>query len=74
VDEAYLVPYQAFIPMSFALTVSLLGIYKLSGVYDQPRGASWFDEAYRLFTGTATGIIVMVFVIVFFFALTSIPA
>jgi hypothetical protein len=67
VDEAYLVPYQAFVPMSFALTVSLLGIYKLSGVYDQPRGASWFDEAYRLFTGTATGIIVMVFIIVFFF-------
>jgi exopolysaccharide biosynthesis polyprenyl glycosylphosphotransferase len=45
----------------------LLGIYKLNGVYDQPRGASWFDEVYSLLTGTATGIILMVFVIVFLF-------
>jgi exopolysaccharide biosynthesis polyprenyl glycosylphosphotransferase len=67
VDEANFVSYSAFIPISLALTVLLLGIYKLNGVYDQPRGASWFDEVYRLTTGTATGIIVMVFVIVFLF-------
>ncbi len=67
VDEAYLVPYSSFIPISLALTLLLLGIYKLSGVYDQPRGASWFDEIYRLMTGTATGIILVVFVIVFLF-------
>ena len=67
VDEANFVPYRAFIPISLTLTVLLLGIYKLNGVYNQPRGASWFDEVYRLMTGTATGIIVMVFVIVFLF-------
>ncbi len=67
VDEAYFVPYGSFIPISLSLTVLLLGIYKLSGVYNQHRGASWFDEVYRLLTGTATGIILMVFVIVFFF-------
>jgi exopolysaccharide biosynthesis polyprenyl glycosylphosphotransferase len=67
VDAANFVPYRAFIPISLALTALLLGIYKLNGVYDQPRGASWFDEVYRLLTGTATGIIVMVFVIVFLF-------
>jgi len=67
VDEANFVRYGAFIPISLALTVLLLGIYKLNGVYNQPRGASWFDEIYRLMTGTATGIIVMVFVIVFLF-------
>lgn len=67
VDQAYLVPYQAFVPMSLALTILLLGIYKLSGIYDPPRDASWFDETYRLLTGTATGIILIVFVIVFFF-------
>jgi exopolysaccharide biosynthesis polyprenyl glycosylphosphotransferase len=67
VDEAYLVPYESFIPVSLALTLLLLGIYKLSGVYNQPRGASWFDEVYRLMTGTATGIILVVFVIVFLF-------
>ncbi|MGC9334307.1 MAG: sugar transferase, partial [Anaerolineae bacterium] len=67
VDAAYFVPYQAFIPISLALTVVLLGIYKFSGVYNMPRGASWFDEVYRLMSGTATGIVLMVFVIVFFF-------
>jgi exopolysaccharide biosynthesis polyprenyl glycosylphosphotransferase len=67
VDEAYFVPYKAFIPITLALTVVLLIIYKLNGVYNQPRGASWFDEVYRLLTGTATGIILMVFVIVFLF-------
>jgi exopolysaccharide biosynthesis polyprenyl glycosylphosphotransferase len=67
VDEAYFVPYRQFIPISLALTVLLLGIYKLSGVYNQPRGSSWFDEVYRLVTCTATGIILMVFVIVVFF-------
>ncbi|MBN1658239.1 MAG: undecaprenyl-phosphate glucose phosphotransferase [Anaerolineae bacterium] len=67
VDEAYFVPFLSFIPISLALTVLLLGIYKLSGVYDMPRGSSWFDEAYHVLTGTATGIILTVFVIVFFF-------
>jgi len=67
VDEAYFVPYSRFVPISLALTVLLLGIYKLSGVYNQPRGASWFDEVYRVLTSTATGIIVVVFVIVFLF-------
>lgn len=67
VDEANFVPYSAFIPISLALTALLLGIYKLNGVYDQPRGSSWFDEVYSLMTGTATGIILMVFVMVFLF-------
>lgn len=67
VDEANFVPYRAFIPISLALTALLLGIYKLNGVYDQPRSASWFDEVYRLMTGTATSIILVVFVIVFLF-------
>ncbi|MFC2015317.1 undecaprenyl-phosphate glucose phosphotransferase [Chloroflexota bacterium] len=67
VDEAYFVSYASFIPISITLTILLLGIYKLSGLYNQPRGGSWFDEVYHLVTGTATGIILMVFVIVFFF-------
>jgi exopolysaccharide biosynthesis polyprenyl glycosylphosphotransferase len=67
VDEANFVSYRSFIPVSLALTALLLGIYKLNGVYNQPRGASWFDEVSRLIAGTATGIIVMVFVIVFLF-------
>ncbi len=67
VDEAYFVPFRQFVPIAIALTLLLLGIYKMSGVYNQPRGASWFDEVYLLVTSTATGIILMVFVIVIFF-------
>jgi exopolysaccharide biosynthesis polyprenyl glycosylphosphotransferase len=67
VDEAYFVSYSAFIPASLTLTLLLLFIYKLNGVYNQPRGASWFDEVYSIMTGTAMGIILMVFVIVFLF-------
>jgi exopolysaccharide biosynthesis polyprenyl glycosylphosphotransferase len=67
VDEAFFVPYGRFLGISLAMTVLLLGIYKLGGVYDMPRGASWFDEVYRVLTGTATGIVLTVFVIVIFF-------
>lgn len=67
VDPAYMVSYRAFVPSALALTVLLLGIYRLSGIYRQPRGASWFEEVFKVLTGTATGIILMVFVIVVFF-------
>jgi exopolysaccharide biosynthesis polyprenyl glycosylphosphotransferase len=67
VDEAFFVPYGRFVVISLAMTILLLGIYKLGGVYDMPRGASWFDEVYRVLNGTATGIVLTVFVIVFFF-------
>jgi len=67
VDEAYNVPYSAFIPISLCLTILLMTIYKISGVYNQARSASWFDEVYHILTGTATGIILIVFAIVFFF-------
>jgi exopolysaccharide biosynthesis polyprenyl glycosylphosphotransferase len=66
VDQAFYVPYRTFVPISLSLTVLLLGIYKMGGIYNQPRGASWFDMVYALLTGTATGIILMVFFIAFF--------
>ena len=55
VDVAYMVSYRAFIPISIGLTVLLLVIFKLNGVYDQPRGATWFSEVYRIVAGTAIG-------------------
>ncbi|MGD8736826.1 MAG: undecaprenyl-phosphate glucose phosphotransferase [Anaerolineae bacterium] len=67
VDEANFVPYTTFIPISLALTILLFIIYRLGGVYNMPRGASWFDEVYRIATGTATGIILIIFVLVLFF-------
>ncbi|HNS51264.1 MAG TPA: undecaprenyl-phosphate glucose phosphotransferase [Anaerolineae bacterium] len=67
VDPAFRVPHRAFVPVSLALTGLLLIIYKIGRVYDQPRGASWFDTFYRILTGTATGIILVVFTFVIFF-------
>jgi exopolysaccharide biosynthesis polyprenyl glycosylphosphotransferase len=67
VDEANFVPFRSFIPIAIGLTVLLLGIYKLGGVYNQRRGASWFEVVYQIMTGTATAIILIVFVIVFLF-------
>jgi len=67
VDPAFRVPFRSFVPISLALTVLLLVIYKVGGVYDQPRGASWFDEFYHIVTGTATGIILVIFTLAIFF-------
>jgi exopolysaccharide biosynthesis polyprenyl glycosylphosphotransferase len=66
VEAAYDQPYSVYLPISLVLTVLLLVAYKLGGVYNQPRGASWFDEVYKLITGTATGIILMVFFTFFY--------
>ncbi len=66
VEAAYDQPYSVYLPISLVLTALLLGVYKLGGVYNLRRGASWFDEVYKLFTGTATGIILMVFFTFFY--------
>jgi len=54
--EANFVPFNAYIPVGLLLTGLLLGAYKLEGVYDKRRGASWLDEVYAIFSGTLIGI------------------
>jgi exopolysaccharide biosynthesis polyprenyl glycosylphosphotransferase len=66
VDPAFDVPFSAYIPFIGVLTALLLISYKLEGVYDHRRGASWFDEFYSVANGTTTGIIIMV-VVTFFY-------
>jgi exopolysaccharide biosynthesis polyprenyl glycosylphosphotransferase len=66
VDPAYDVSFSAYIPFAVVLTALLLSAYKLEGVYDHRRGASWFDEFYSVVNGTTTGIIIMV-VVTFFY-------
>jgi exopolysaccharide biosynthesis polyprenyl glycosylphosphotransferase len=66
VDSAFDVPFSAYIPFAGVLTALLLISYKLEGVYDHRRGASWFDEFYLVVSGTTTGIIIMV-VVTFFY-------
>lgn len=65
VDEANQVPYSEYLPVSLVLTVLLLVIFKFGGVYDRPRGESWFDEVYRIVSATAMGIMTMI--VIFFF-------
>ena len=59
VDPANDAPFQVYIPFALVLTVLLMIAYKLGGVYDQPRGASWLDEIYALIGGTTTGILII---------------
>ena len=59
VDPANYAPFQMYIPFALVLTVLLMIAYKLGGVYNQPRGAAWFDEVYALVGGTTTGIVIV---------------
>ncbi len=59
VDPANDAPFRVYIPFALVLTVLLVMAYKLGGVYDQPRSASWLDEVYALFGGTTTGILII---------------
>jgi len=59
VDPANYAPFRMYVPFALVLTVLLMISYKLGGVYNQPRGASWFDEVYALVGGTTTGIVIV---------------
>ncbi|MBL7183216.1 MAG: undecaprenyl-phosphate glucose phosphotransferase [Anaerolineae bacterium] len=59
VDPANYAPFRMYIPFALVLTALLMIAYKLGGVYDQPRSASWLDEVYALFGGTTTGILII---------------
>ncbi len=65
VEEANWHPYRVWIPVSLLLTVILLVIYRLDGVYNPSRGVSWSEEWYTIVRSTVTGIFVMS--VIFFF-------
>ncbi len=65
------VPYTVFVPVALVLTLMLLVMFVLEGVYRQRRGRSWLDEVYAVFSGTATGIVIMMavtYVIQFYYS------
>jgi exopolysaccharide biosynthesis polyprenyl glycosylphosphotransferase len=66
VDEVYYTSYWTYVPIGLALTGILLASYALEGVYRPSRGRSWFDEVYAIFSGTTTGIVLMVAVFYFY--------
>ncbi|MFZ5915887.1 MAG: undecaprenyl-phosphate glucose phosphotransferase [Chloroflexota bacterium] len=71
VAPEYQEPYAVFMPIALALTVLLLVVFALGGVYHHRRGRSWFDEVYAVFSGTATGIVILMaitYVIQFYYS------
>lgn len=66
VDPASNVPYRAFLPFVFLLTILLLVVYRAEGMYRLRRGAYWLDDIYTIFNGTTTGIILMIFLVFFY--------
>lgn len=59
VDPAFQVPYREYLPFAFLMTVILLVTFKLEGMYNGRRGASWFDELYAILNGTTTSTILL---------------
>ena len=53
------VPYTVFQPVAWVLTLLLLVMFALGGVYQQKQGRSWLDEVHAVFSGTAVGIVIM---------------
>ncbi len=65
VDEMNYVEFDAYYGSAFLLTAILLLAYKIEGLYDQRRSASWLDSVYLIFSGTVVGIALL---IVWFFS------
>ncbi|UCC62731.1 MAG: sugar transferase [Anaerolineae bacterium] len=53
------VPYAVFQPVAWVLTLLLLIVFALGGVYHQRRGRSLLDEVYAVLNGTATAIVIV---------------
>ena len=60
VIEANFVPFEAYFPDVILLTVIILSVFVLEGLYRYHRGRSWLDEMALIFQGTVTGISVMI--------------
>ncbi len=55
VDEENYVEFSAYYGSAALLTLALLLAYKIEGLYDLRRGASWLDAVYIIFSGTVVG-------------------
>jgi exopolysaccharide biosynthesis polyprenyl glycosylphosphotransferase len=66
VAEANYVSYTEYIPISVLLSIGLLAIYRIEGIYNYVRGRTWLEEMYGLLTATFTGIVILVFAFFFF--------
>ena len=65
VADENLMPYNAYVPTQLILSLLLLIVYGMHRLYVHPRGRTWFDESALLFSGTMTGMMLMIVVIYF---------
>ncbi len=65
VAEANYIEFSQYIPISLGLSLGLLVIYRIEGMYTFVRGRSAIEEMYGLVTGTFTGIALVVFIFLF---------
>lgn len=66
VDEVNFVPLDAYTGAVILLILLLPISYKIEGVYDQRREASWLDEVYAILSGTLIAIAALVFFFFYF--------
>ena len=62
VIAAHYVPFNVYLPDVALLTIILLSVYLLEGVYSLRREQSWLDQMTLVFRGAVTGIAVMIIV------------
>lgn len=60
VAEENFIPYTAYIPISLLLSIGLILIYHIEGIYNLGLNRSWFEEFYSLISATFTGIVITV--------------
>ncbi len=66
VAEAHYVPYRFYLPFSLILTFILMLTYFVQKLYDYERMKSLSDELTTIFTGAATGILILVAIFFFY--------
>jgi exopolysaccharide biosynthesis polyprenyl glycosylphosphotransferase len=66
VPPSYDAPYPPYLPYAALLTLLCLLTFQIDGLYRPQRGRGWLYEGYRLASGTATSIVI-VMAITFFF-------
>jgi exopolysaccharide biosynthesis polyprenyl glycosylphosphotransferase len=65
VADENLIPYNAYVLTQAILSLLLLVVYGMHRLYAPPRGRSWLGESATLFSGTMTGMMLMIVVIYF---------
>ncbi len=66
VEPPFRVPFASYLPSAALLTIILLVVYVLEGLYSFNRGRSWLDEVVMLVKGTVTAIAALIIISLFY--------